>query len=497
MTPLELTDRQSEAWTLLEDKTHTEILFGGAAGGAKSFLGCAWLIAMCCKYKGSRWLMGRAVLKTLKETTLNTFFEVAAMGGLHSGRDYVYNQQAGTITIGPSAILLKDLFAYPSDPNFDDLGSLEITGAFVDEVNQITEKARDILKSRIRYKLTHYCSSCSEAGLSNGKIAEMDEQGRPVKWICGSCGEVDGGIMPKFLMSCNPAKNWVYRDYYQPWRNGTLEPYRAFIPGLVGDNPHISPHYIDSLKKLKGADRERLLNGNWDYDEAEWQLLSTETIYGLWTFDEEKVRRGKPALTWDVAGPGSDRSVAMIWDGFVVTHIHELDSEDVNKQARQVEYFAKIHKVPRNRMVVDATGIGTGPAQQLRGCVAFEGGASPRVNKDFKNFKAECAFKLAEVANEGWMGIATDTGREQLQEELPWIRQYKGETDMKVQITPKKDVRQALGRSPDYADNFIMRMALEVVPSTSMFEKSIDMAQRRTLHENRERWLDDLQEKYR
>ena len=160
--------------------------------------------------------MGRAVAKTLKETTLNSFFDVCAAHDLKSGEHYTYNQQTGTITLGASTIILKDLFSYPSDPNFDELGSLEITGAFIDEANQVTEKATAIVGSRIRYKLD------------------------------------DFGLIPKMLMTCNPAKNWVFREFYQPAQDGTLPPYRAFVQALVTDNPNISPHYIDNLKKLTG-----------------------------------------------------------------------------------------------------------------------------------------------------------------------------------------------------------------------------------------------------
>jgi len=164
-----LSPKQREAYSYLKDNRRTEILYGGAAGGGKSWLGCLWLLMCCLKYPGSRWLMGRAVAKTLKETTLNSFFDVCTFLGLKSGSDYIYNGQAGTIQIGQSVILLKDLFAYPSDPNFDDLGSLEITGAFIDEANQVTAKAKAIVSSRIRYKLDEF------------------------------------GIIPKLLMTCNPA----------------------------------------------------------------------------------------------------------------------------------------------------------------------------------------------------------------------------------------------------------------------------------------------------
>ena len=453
----DLSPKQGVAWRLLDDDTHTEILYGGAAGGGKSWLGCIWLIANCIRYPGSRWLMGRAVAKTLKETTLNSFFDVCAKNGFRSGEHYVYNQQNSTITIGPSVILLKDLFAYPSDPNFDELGSLEITGAFVDEANQITERARDIVRSRIRYRLDEY------------------------------------GILPKMLMTCNPAKNWTYTDFYRPSRNGTLEPFRAFVPALVTDNPNIPPAYVENLKRMKEGDpmKERLYYGNWDYDDAEWQLIPTQTIFDLWVRDGV---RGAPAMTWDVAGPGSDRSIAMVWDGMVVTHIYPLEGDDIIKQAGQVDYFSKLHKVPRNRIVVDATGIGTGPAQVLRGCYAFNGGDAPRLNKDFRNLKAECSFALADACIDGRVAIKTDKGREELARELALIRQWKGDADGKIQVTPKQEVRKDLGASPDYADNFVMRMALELRQSMTIFEHSIAQADRRRANDIRRGLRDEINE---
>ena len=81
---------------------------------------------MCQKYAGTRWLMGRANLKTLKETTLNTFFELST--ALNIGAEYNYNAQSNIIYFNNgSEIILKDLFLYPSDPNYDSLGSLEIS----------------------------------------------------------------------------------------------------------------------------------------------------------------------------------------------------------------------------------------------------------------------------------------------------------------------------------------------------------------------------------
>ena len=187
---MKLLPKQENAVYYLKDNVTTELIFGGAAGGAKSSLGCLWLVEMCQTYPGTRWVMAREVLKTLKETTLNTFFELTGPQTEESIRlnkirlniqnQFVYKEQKGIIQWhNGSQILLKELKLYPKDPNFDSLGSLEITGAFVDETAQIVLKAWNVLKSRIRYKLDEY------------------------------------GLIPKILGTCNPSKNWNYKLFYK------------------------------------------------------------------------------------------------------------------------------------------------------------------------------------------------------------------------------------------------------------------------------------------
>ena len=49
------TTTQSQAIKYLFDNETNDILFGGAAGGGKSYMGCSWLILLCIKYPGTRY----------------------------------------------------------------------------------------------------------------------------------------------------------------------------------------------------------------------------------------------------------------------------------------------------------------------------------------------------------------------------------------------------------------------------------------------------------
>ena len=75
---MRLISKQENAVYYLKDNTTKEVVYGGAAGGGKSALGVLWIIEQCQKYPETRWLIGRSKLKALKETTLNTFFELTS-----------------------------------------------------------------------------------------------------------------------------------------------------------------------------------------------------------------------------------------------------------------------------------------------------------------------------------------------------------------------------------------------------------------------------------
>ena len=227
--------KQHTAWLALEDAQTEEIVFGGAAGGGKSYLGVCWKLHRRLRYPGSRGLTGRTVLKDLKESTLITYFAVLAKWGLRAGRDFTFNAQDFRLDFpNGSREVFRDLGYSPSDPDYQRLGSSEYTDAWIEEAGDgVPEKAADILKSRIRWKLAEF------------------------------------GLVPKLLITCNPGYNWVREKYFYDRDDNPVRllAHQQVIRALVTDNPdkEFVRLYKKSLEGLSSDyDRQRLLEGDWN-----------------------------------------------------------------------------------------------------------------------------------------------------------------------------------------------------------------------------------------
>lgn len=422
---MRLISKQENAVYYLKDNVTKDIIYGGAAGGGKSALGILWIIEQCQKHPGTRWLMGRAKLKALKETTLNTFFELTTK--LELSNQYHYNSQSGVITWNnKSEILLKDLFLYPADPNFDSLGSLEITGAFVDECNQISHKAWQILKSRIRYKLNEY------------------------------------NLIPKLLGTCNPSKNWVYNQFYIKQKNGTIEIDKKFIQALPQDNPHLPASYLESLLSLDENSKQRLYYGNWEYDNDPSKLIDFEKIQNVFT--NEFVEGGQMYISADIARFGSDKMVICVWSGFRVVDIVSLNKSSIVEIAQLIRELANKYKVTMSNVIIDEDGVGGGVVDMLKGCKGFINNSKPLLVENqivqYQNLKTQCYFKLAELiqTDQIYIKCQEQTIIDDITKELEMVKRDKIDSDGKLRIISKEMVKQSIGRSPDYSDALMMRM---------------------------------------
>ena len=403
---------------------------------------------MCYMYPESKWFIGRKELTRLMKSSFETFKKVCSYHKIPAN-DWKLNGQYNYVEFfNNSKIDLLDLDEKPSDPMFERFGSLEYTGGWIEEAAEIKYKCFDVLKSRIgRHKNKEF------------------------------------NLHPKLLLTANPTKNWLKRIFYKRWKSGTLPEQYSFIRSLYTDNFYTSDIYGENLAEIDDLiTRQRLKDGNWDYDEGENSLIDTDCIMDLFTNTLE--RDNERYLIGDIARFGSDKIVLMCFQGLEVYKIIVREKQGTDVTSDLIKEIAREEKIPYSHIIVDEDGVGGGVVDQCKGIKGFVNNSSPIENKEsepidivhngtlslkmpnenYQNLRSQCYYLLADRMNNHKIAIKTKDTKIQdtISEELEQIVRHKADEDTKLAIIPKKDIKDNLGRSPDYADTLMMRMWFEL-----------------------------------
>jgi hypothetical protein len=411
---------------LTDHKTRT-LVYGGGAGGGKSWLGCSWLMNMCLAYPHTRWFMAREVLKDLKRSTVKTFMKVAKLYGLE--KQFRYNSHNGEINFNNgSQILLIELAYKPSDPLYQDLGSTEYTGGFIEEGGEIHFDAYEALK--------------------NSRIGRQYND----KY----------NIFPTILVTCNPTKNWLYHLFYKPFMNGTIDEDCMFIPSLIGDNCFIDSQAKAGLMGFKNeAQKQRLLYGNWDYEDEPEQIIKYEWLEKC--FLARDYINTQKFMGVDVARYGNDKSVIAKIEGNTLYSVEQWEKIDTVTFADIVKTEIIAEKIMSENVGVDVVGVGAGTVDALKkkGYNVFEI-VSGAVAEDcdetgghqFNNLRSQMWWALRERIKRGDFCIDMPINSELAQQIIKDLTATKYEIvrDKQIKAESKSNIRNRLGRSPDTGD---------------------------------------------
>lgn len=415
--------KQHIAWQYLTDQTTTQILFGGSAFCGKSFLGCMWIFLQCIQYPGVRYLIGRSRLNVLLRTTLNTFKDICKK---YDYTQYHINMSTNTIIFdNGSEIILLDMYAYPNDLNYDRLGSLEITGAFLDELSEISEIGFQVLGSRIRYKLDEY------------------------------------NLTPKLFCASNPYQGWSKSHFFIPFIENRLPEHVKFIPALASENSFAQTSggksYLKNLyDTLDHSLRQRLLFGDWNFDGDEYNLFKYDKLQQC--FYNEIIISGMTDknmyLTADIGDLGNDKTVICVWCGWNCLKIIKLSKNETTQVVDEINKYRIEYNIPISNIIIDSTGVGAGVASLLKGCVRYMAAGKAFNNEGYKNIKTQLMYKFSDKVNNLELNFNFKYDDNLIQECLLYKKEF---TETSAGLTSKSKIKQALSRSPDTIDALYLR----------------------------------------
>ena len=251
----------------------------------------------------------------------------------------------------------------------------------------------------------------------------------------------------------------------------------TFVAGKLFDNDILvksNPGYLGNLMGLTETERAQLLDGRWIMiDDDEMRLYSNAAISDIFT---NFVPKGTTRyITADIAFEGADKFVIAIWEGWVLVELRVLDKSLGDEVLNEIKKAAENWRVPFRNIAFDATGTGNAYKGFLRSSVAVVSGAvqmSERSKgdgrgvtetKQYFNLRSQLYFHLRDVIENSEILILDERYRKDVDQELRAIKKMDTNTDGKLRIISKDQIKQDIGRSPDFADVISMRCVFDLV----------------------------------
>lgn len=216
--------RQADFSKAVLSGQYTFLTYGGAMGGGKSYVCISLLVSLCKIYPGSKWVIIRESIPTLKKTALETFRKVCPSNFIDN-----FNQQDMTAYFRNGSRILFMAEDYVNDKDFDRFKGLEVNGFLLEQIEELQQGLLDVALLR--------------AG--RHRINPMPR--------------------PMILATVNPTQNWVKKTIYDPHINGTLPDDWFYMPATIVDNPELANDeiYMANLKRLDPINYRRYVLGDW------------------------------------------------------------------------------------------------------------------------------------------------------------------------------------------------------------------------------------------
>ena len=438
-----LTAKQIKAFKPLIAPVDTDLLYGGAKGGGKSYLLCVWaflwsrtlidiLHVPISKNPLPVGFIGRKRGVDFTKTTLETWKKIIPQEGY-----YIREQDKEIVIEGRAKILFGGL---DDRENINKFNSAELAFFAIDQAEETERSDIGVIEASIRL--------------------------------------IYNKIQPpyKSLYTANPAECWLKEDFVKGKRAGAI-----FVPALPADNEHLPDNYIERLEKSFSYDQVLLQayrDGNWEVMMSSYAVIPSKYMDELQGYNHHP-EKDRFCVVCDPA-TGGDECVIYVFEHYKIRDMKILHTDDTMIIVGEMmimgnQYGAEVFGV-------DVIGIGKGVYDRLVELIIkpiraaekgrareadnfpFEGAIatkkvvdihSSRTSSDperWGNLRDEIWWKARELIIDHKVAYPQD---EELRRQLCAVRYKTISSDGKVKLELKEDTKKRLGRSPDRADAYV------------------------------------------
>lgn len=415
----------------------TYMVAAGSAGSGKTILDLGILHLLCCNMSGLRFAVIRKTEKNLKQTTIPSYKKMKALTR-SDGDSVIVDMVARYPNTGSEIVFVWADIA--KDPELNNIRGLELTGALIEEANQIDPKYFHLLKTRIG------------------------------RWNNEKCKQF-------ILLNLNPSIGWCKDLFYDKWCDGTLPSNAYFEEFWVHDNDSLSVDYVQGLEDLPDEEYKRFVKNRWDYSDIPNQLIKYEW-YKQCILDEYTIgKTDRCILAVDPAWEGNDATGLGRMHGSHIGWWEEYPKQDPDFTGDLAAARADEFHIADNDIIVDPVGLGAATVLRLRNHLKIEPdlyySGAPAEDTDgilaIFNKRSEAHWLLREALRKQEITIQHHPSFQKQALAIKYTIDEK-----KIRIAGKKDIKKEIHESPTYVDLATMLVHKHFTTESGLAKQLLD-----------------------
>lgn len=406
---------------LFDSKKRFKIVYGGSGSGKSHFI-AAMLIIKMLSVKGCNILCVRSVDKTLRISVFALFKRIISEWKLESVFDFRESDMVITCKTG-NQLICKGMNDRENIKSIT-FKNGNLTDIWIEEASELEYEDFSQLNLRLRGE------------------DKVDKQ---------------------IILSFNPtsSESWLKKTFFDLERDDVF-----ILKTTYKDNKYIDNEYKKQLEKLKYEDAlywDVYCNGNWGVINNSNTVIPLVLLVRAKSNDKFKVT-DEIVIGVDVARFGNDRSVIYyrygynVFEPIVIGHSDLVTLSDIiSNKIMELRIMYPTATVTVN---IDETGVGAGVVDILR---HKEGELSATINginfsqkpidsNRYANIVTEMMFDLKRVLSDSDVCIPD---HEETVAELTG-RIYRIDNKSKLRVETKEEYKKRIGKSPDFADAFML-----------------------------------------